>query len=89
MFESVSELKNSIDKFVRDYNDKRLHQSLGYKTPAEVYSGTEQAVSLILGKSKPVYKKHGLLPCASSEGLLSSLFLGNRNDQIQKKSVVL
>jgi putative transposase len=57
VFESVGELKSSIDRFVRDYNGKRLHQSLGYKTPVEVYSGMEQSVSLILGKSKPVHKK--------------------------------
>ena len=36
-FESVKEIKESIKKFIMVYNYKRLHQSLGYKTPAEVY----------------------------------------------------
>jgi len=36
-FESAKEIKESIKKFIMVYNYKRLHQSLGYKTPAEVY----------------------------------------------------
>jgi putative transposase len=37
VFESVSELRDSIAKFMNHYNKKRLHQSLKYKTPEEVY----------------------------------------------------
>jgi putative transposase len=36
-FETVKEAKASIGKFIDIYNYKRLHQSLGYKTPAEAY----------------------------------------------------
>ena len=36
---SLSELSSVIDNFVDWYNNKRLHQSLGYKTPSEVYCG--------------------------------------------------
>jgi len=36
-FESVSEMKTSIGHFIKIYNYRRLHQSLGYKTPAEFY----------------------------------------------------
>jgi putative transposase len=36
-FTSVKEAKLSIDRFIEMYNNRRLHQSLGYKTPAEVY----------------------------------------------------
>lgn len=36
-FESVKEVRTSIGQFIEIYNHKRLHQSLGYKTPAEVY----------------------------------------------------
>lgn len=36
-FESVVELKASLGQFINTYNHKRLHQSLNYKTPAEVY----------------------------------------------------
>ena len=36
-FESIKEIKESVGKFINMYNFKRLHQALGYKTPAEVY----------------------------------------------------
>ncbi len=36
-FETVTVLKSSIGSFIDVYNNKRLHQSLNYKTPAEVY----------------------------------------------------
>ncbi len=48
IYDSVIELKSSIDMCIREYNNKRLHQSLGYKTPLEVYSGIEQSVNLDL-----------------------------------------
>jgi putative transposase len=89
IFDTVIELKRSIDRFIREYNDKRLHQSLGYKTPVEVYTGMEQAVSLVLGKKKAAYKKRVLAPNASSGGLLSSPFLGSNKSQIQVKSMVI
>jgi putative transposase len=38
-FETVQQARISIDNFVNKYNHKRLHQSLGYATPAEVYGG--------------------------------------------------
>jgi putative transposase len=34
---SVKELKQAISAYIEFYNQKRWHQSLGYKTPAEVY----------------------------------------------------
>ncbi len=36
-FESVNDLWNAIREFIIIYNYRRLHQSLNYKTPAEVY----------------------------------------------------
>mgnify|MGYP000641460243 CR=1 FL=1 len=36
-FEDLREARQSIGKFIKLYNHKRLHQSLRYKTPAEVY----------------------------------------------------
>ena len=44
-FESVKEIKESIKKFIMVYNYKRLHQSLGYKTPAEVYFEQQKYVA--------------------------------------------
>ena len=38
-FETVQQARISIDNFIDKYNHKRLHQSLGYATPAEVYGG--------------------------------------------------
>lgn len=36
-FATIRELRNSIETFIQMYNHRRLHQSLGYKTPAEFY----------------------------------------------------
>jgi putative transposase len=36
-FETVAEAEASIGRFIDVYNYKRLHQSLDYKTPSEVY----------------------------------------------------
>ena len=40
--ETVAELERCLREFVLWYNNDRLHQSLGYKTPAYVY--THEAV---------------------------------------------
>jgi len=34
----VKEAKESLDNYFRFYNTERLHQSLGYRTPEEVYT---------------------------------------------------
>jgi putative transposase len=36
-YESIQELYNDIQEYIDWYNKKRLHQSLGYKTPFEIY----------------------------------------------------
>jgi putative transposase len=36
-YESVAEAKTSISAYITWYNNQRLHQSLRYKTPAEMY----------------------------------------------------
>jgi len=36
-YDTVSELKEGIKEYFEFYNNRRLHQSLGYKTPAKVY----------------------------------------------------
>jgi putative transposase len=38
-YQSVNELKKAIRTYIEFYNHQRWHQSLGYKTPAEVYFG--------------------------------------------------
>ena len=36
---SVKELRKAIGAYIEFYNQRRWHQSLEYKTPAEVYFG--------------------------------------------------
>jgi putative transposase len=40
-YESVPELHRGLARYFAFYNDERPHQSLGYRTPAAVYRGTE------------------------------------------------
>jgi putative transposase len=37
LYGSVSELMQGLATYFRFYNDERLHQSLGYRTPAQVH----------------------------------------------------
>ena len=41
-YDTVNELKSAIDTYIEFYNHKRWHQSLGYKTPAEVYCNSRK-----------------------------------------------
>jgi len=36
--DSIQELEKRLDEFVHWYNNERIHQSLGYKTPLEFYN---------------------------------------------------
>jgi putative transposase len=38
-YESVPELRRGLARYFAFYNGERLHQSLGYSTPAAVYRG--------------------------------------------------
>jgi putative transposase len=49
-FDTVRQLKQSVGEFIEIYNTKRLHQSLGYKTPAEVYLGIDPKQVLTFGE---------------------------------------
>jgi putative transposase len=41
-YESVPELERGLAAYFRFYNHERPHQSLGYRTPAEVYAGQDR-----------------------------------------------
>jgi putative transposase len=41
-YESVPELERGLAAYFRFYNQERPHQSLGYRTPAEVHAGNER-----------------------------------------------
>lgn len=36
-YQTVTEAREGIGAYLKDYNYERLHQALGYKTPAEIY----------------------------------------------------
>ena len=40
-YETVAELLEGLIRYFAFYNQERLHQSLGYETPAKVYQGTD------------------------------------------------
>lgn len=54
-FENLHQARHSIGAFIKTYNQKRLHQSLGYHTPNEVYGGLRKVEILSNPqKSKPI-----------------------------------
>jgi putative transposase len=46
-YDSPKEARRGLTRYLRFYNEQRPHQSLGYRTPAEVYFGSAQTT---LGK---------------------------------------
>jgi putative transposase len=36
-YKNMEELKGGVNKYIKFYNEDRYHQSLGYKTPNEIY----------------------------------------------------
>lgn len=41
-YEDLRQARQSIARYMEIYNHRRLHQSLGYKRPAEIYSGRQK-----------------------------------------------
>ncbi len=41
-YATALEAKENIEAYMKFYNYERLHQSLNYKTPAEIYFGKEE-----------------------------------------------
>ena len=37
-YNTIKEARGSINEYINDYNSKRIHPSIGYKTPGEVYN---------------------------------------------------
>jgi putative transposase len=49
-YKTVPELKQGISEYFRFYNTERFHQSLGYKTPDEVYASATGGGACIVDK---------------------------------------
>lgn len=62
-FETVTEARESIGLFIDMYNYKRLHQSLGYQTPAEVYFDKKIMPSATLRGLHPTLLFGGATAC--------------------------
>ena len=45
-YQTPREARQSLTRYLTYYNERRPHQSLGYRTPAEVYFGTKQEDNL-------------------------------------------
>ena len=39
-YQTIDEAKAGLDEYFRFYNNRRIHQSLDYQTPSEVYFQT-------------------------------------------------
>ncbi len=50
-YETVKKIKESIAEFMGFYNQRRVHQSLDYNTPEEIYAEHKKAPKVILGVS--------------------------------------
>jgi putative transposase len=42
-YEAVPELQRGLGRYFPYYNERRLHQALGYRTPAQVYQAGRKA----------------------------------------------
>jgi putative transposase len=55
--ETIDCVYKSIKGFIEFYNNNRLHQSLDYNTPQEVFEGIKSALPVVLGLPKPQKKR--------------------------------
>lgn len=51
-YATVAEAKAGIGSWIGFYNEERLHQALGYRTPIEVFAGGADAVAMTLRRRR-------------------------------------
>ena len=68
-YENVRDAQEHLKEFINFYNNERLHQSLGYQTPSEVYFQDEEKEKHLNNKSSEIFKNN-------------SLFLPERNELV-------
>lgn len=44
-YHAIAEVRTAMSRYLHFYNQQRPHQALGYRTPAEVYWGSQAAAS--------------------------------------------
>lgn len=52
-YTSIKETREGLKEYFEFYNEERQHQSLGYKTPDEIYRRKEKAASICIKEYKP------------------------------------
>ncbi len=52
-YTNITETREGLKEYFEFYNEERSHQSLGYKTPAEIYRKEEKAASICIRANKP------------------------------------
>ena len=62
-YDNVAELKQEVSAYIDYYNHEREHQSLGYKTPFEVFKKTEDSFKFLNGYSSKNEKVRSSLNC--------------------------
>ena len=51
-YNTINEAKNGISEYINDYNSKRLHSSIDYKTPDEVYNSWLKNCNIVKNNEK-------------------------------------
>ena len=69
---TVDQVRACMHKFITFYNEQRLHSSLGYNTPNDVYNGIIVSNPVILGlrNSKKDHSSSEILEAKFASGLM-------------------
>jgi putative transposase len=57
-YQTIDEVRTGLTEYFRFYNHERLHQALGYQTPASVYDGTPPPNPRMRAVSSPIIIAH-------------------------------